>query len=328
MQVIVAFGSALQRQLRRAGAILCAGAAAVFAWGAMAPPAGGVVLNARLVSSGPPCAAAEACVKQSQVPTTAQGFATIDCTVSAHPDEDLWHFTFPTPGSFSTDVTQFTAIFSTPSLQIHADSIQGPGDKFAFVYSPAGATLQWAFATGASGGTEFNLSHTCPASQTTTTTTSTSTDPTTTTSTSTDPTTTTSTTTTTTTTTTVTSTGTTTDPVTGTSTSTTSVPTTGTATSTTTVTSTDTAVVSAIGTTSVPTIATNATTESGAVAPLQAANPGPSGGAGGLAPLVDTPNTGAGNRAMAALTGLLLVFAGVGCLCFSPRRTRTAQIEP
>ena len=370
LPAVETFGGLLQRQLRRVGAILCIGGAAVLAWGAFCTPAGGVVLNARLASSGPPCGAGEACVKQSQVPTTAANFATIDCSVSAHPDKDLWHFTF-SHGSFSTDVTQFTAIFSSPSLQIHADSIQGKDQQFAFVYSPAGATLQWAFATETSGDDEFVLSHTCPASQGSSSTTSTATDPTTTvtvtsTSTVTDPVTVTSTSTTTHVVT-VTATSTVTDPVTVTSTSTTTVPATVTSTSTTTipatvtststaidqttVTSTATTTVTATSTTTVPATVTHTTavlanetssttpattgtvagtstaTESGAVAPLQASNPSSSGGAGGLGAVVNTPNTGAGNRTMAALTGLFLVLAGVSCLGFAPRRTRTAQVE-
>lgn len=122
-----------------------------------------------LASTGPPCGSGELCIKESQVPTTAVGFGS-DCTnlQSAHPDMDLWHFVIPSGASFDTDTSHFTAIFSNPAGTVNADSIGGPDNEFAFVYSPAGATLTWAFATNVSGTPVqdyFVLSGTCAASQ-------------------------------------------------------------------------------------------------------------------------------------------------------------------
>ena len=164
-----------RRGLRSLGAAAgCAGLAlmAMTSLGAGAGPAAvAVVANA---STGPPCLAGELCVKESQVPTTAVGFGS-SCgdLASAHPDEDLWHFVIPSGASFSTDTTKFTAIFTNPNGQVHADSIGGPGDKFAFVYSAAGATLTWAFATDVTGTSvtgNFVLSGTCAATTTSSTT--------------------------------------------------------------------------------------------------------------------------------------------------------------
>jgi len=148
-------------------------------WGLSVIGAGAIALGAlglaalspthALASTGPPCGSGELCIKESQVPTTAVGFGS-DCTdlASAHPDMDLWHFVIPSGASFDTDTSHFTAIFSNPDGQANADSIGGPDDEFAFVYSPAGSTLTWAFATNVSGTAVqgyFVLSGTCAASQ-------------------------------------------------------------------------------------------------------------------------------------------------------------------
>lgn len=156
--------------LRRLGASVAAIGATTLAWGMLAAPGAVTQIEARLASTGPPCGAGELCIKESQVPTTATAFSGGSCgdLVSAHPDEDLWHFVIPDGASFSTDTSRFTAIFSNPDGTAGADSIGGPNDKFAFVYSAAGATLTWAFATGVTGTPVqpyFVLSGTCPASQ-------------------------------------------------------------------------------------------------------------------------------------------------------------------
>ena len=157
--------SRLRRRAVRAGLGLGVLGAVSLAWVAVSAPGHPVTLLEASASTGAPCGANELCIKQSQVPTTAKTFSGGGCgdLQSANPTEDLWHFVFP-DGSFDTNTAHFTAIFGT--TQIHAASIGGPNDKFAFVYSPAGATLTWAFATNFTGeADDFVLSGTCPASQ-------------------------------------------------------------------------------------------------------------------------------------------------------------------
>ncbi len=170
----------LRSQARRAGLALSAAGIGTVAWGTLAAAPAAVTLPTQLVSTGAPCGAGELCIKPSQVPTTATAFSGGSCgdLVSAHPDEDLWHFVIPSGASFDTDTSHFTAIFTSPDGSVHAGSIGGPDDEFAFVYSPAGATLAWAFATNVSGTPVqdyFVLSGTCPASQSSTTTSTSST---------------------------------------------------------------------------------------------------------------------------------------------------------
>jgi hypothetical protein len=174
----------VRRHLRRLGLSLSAAGVGLLALAAVGAGTGGVIQVVR-ASTGPPCGANELCIKQSQVPTTAQSFSGGSCgdLVSAHPTEDLWHFVIPSGASFDANASHFTAIFS--SGQVHADSIGGPSNEMAYAYSPAGATLTWAFATNVNGTATqgyFVLSGTCPASQTssssTTTTTSKSSSPT------------------------------------------------------------------------------------------------------------------------------------------------------
>ena len=180
----------------RSGLALTVAGVATLAWAALATAPHGAFVEAG-ATTGPPCGAGELCIKESQVPTTAAAFG-FDCgeLTSSDPTQDLWHFVIPNGASFSTDTTHFTAIFSNPSTQIHATTIGGPNNKMAFVYSPAGATLTWAFATDVTGTAVqgyFVLSGTCPASQqSSSTTSSTTTTKTTTTSTTTSQTTTTS----------------------------------------------------------------------------------------------------------------------------------------
>ena len=159
----------------RAGNVMTVAGVASLAWAALAAAPHGAIIEAS-ASTGPPCGSNELCIKTSQVPTTATGFSGGSCgdLVSNNPSEDLWHFVIPDGAGFDTDTAHFSAYFSGVSSPIHADSIGGPNNKMAYVYSPAGATLTWAFATNVNGTAVqgyFVLSGTCPASQSSTTTT-------------------------------------------------------------------------------------------------------------------------------------------------------------
>lgn len=122
------------------------------------------------------CQSDQRCIKPSQVPTTAGSYKDASlCTdqaALANPNEDYWHFVIPASSgyAFSSDTNDFTATFATNN-NIHADHF-GHSGKFAYVLSPAGAELDWAYANNVVGvdAGDFNLSGTCPATVTTTTT--------------------------------------------------------------------------------------------------------------------------------------------------------------
>jgi LPXTG-motif cell wall-anchored protein len=79
--------------------------------------------------------------------------------------QDGWHFVLP---GNSTDFVKLTVTFEPGGQQVVTD-FGPPSDKHAYVWSQAGAELTSAVAEVRGGELEkFNLSHTCPATSTTT----------------------------------------------------------------------------------------------------------------------------------------------------------------
>lgn len=116
-------------------------------------------------------------IKDDHVPTTAADFPTHECTdnqLPQKPGEDGWHFVLPSgspePAVFvEVRLTFEDATGATQTKTIPGDGTLGPPSaKHAIIYTPAGWTLVAGEAdiTGQADGkpSEFNLSHTCPAS--------------------------------------------------------------------------------------------------------------------------------------------------------------------
>jgi len=104
--------------------------------------------------------------QQSQIPLTATQFASHaqDCFPTIPRSEDGWHFVFP-HGTFDT----LTATFRVNEEEITPSTIFTHSDMHAFVGTPPGAVLVRVTATGTFPGEAeefFNLSHTCPATET------------------------------------------------------------------------------------------------------------------------------------------------------------------
>lgn len=162
--------------VRLAGVAVTVSGLAFMGWGTTQGGAHSSPLRIILASQTFTCDTSQRCIKPSQVPTTAGSYKDASlCTdqaALANPNEDYWHFVIPESSgyAFSSDTNDFTATFATNN-NIHADHF-GHSGKFAFVLSPAGAELDWAYANNVVGiGTgDFNLSGTCPATVTTTST--------------------------------------------------------------------------------------------------------------------------------------------------------------
>jgi hypothetical protein len=144
------------RTLQRAAVVSFASGVAVFA---LAGPA--LAVNATIP------------IKAAQVPTTAVGFPTHECTdnqLPQKPGEDGWHFVLPSGSPEPAVFVEVRLTFEDEGGAEHqvTATIGNPTAKHAIVYTPAGWTLIGGAAdiSGQLEGkpSEFNLSHTCPAS--------------------------------------------------------------------------------------------------------------------------------------------------------------------
>lgn len=133
-------------------------AAAVFAGGLL------------LVGAAPAMADTTIPINPGNVPTTAAGFGTHECTqTGTSPDQDGWVFVLPgNKGSFVSLTLTFTTADGMVTLNIPADGgaiISDNGTSKAWIVTPAGWTLIDASATitGRSANGFFVLTHTCPA---------------------------------------------------------------------------------------------------------------------------------------------------------------------
>lgn len=97
-------------------------------------------------------------------PITAAGYGEHEAQCAAIPaSQDGWHFVLP---GNTTDFVKLTVTFQ-PGGQVVVTNFGPPTDKHAYVASAPGATLVSASAEVIGGEQRwFNLSHTCPATQT------------------------------------------------------------------------------------------------------------------------------------------------------------------
>ena len=220
------------------------------------------------------------CLKEAHEGAVATAFTDqtlcSDAAAMAHPQDDYWHFVVPAASGWDFDPsskTNLTATFDTGAVT--ADHFGGPGNKFGFVLTPAGSTLEEAIASNVvgTGLGDFNLSGTCPAagsSSTTSTTSSSSTS----------------------------------------STSTSSTSSTSSSTSTSSTSSSSSSSSSSRSTSSSSTTTSSSSSSSSTPITVSSSSSSKSGGAGGVLGIT-TPNTGAAGDGEFAL-GLLLLLAGAG----------------
>jgi hypothetical protein len=112
-------------------------------------------------------------IKADHVPTTAADFPTHECDANQlpqKPGEDGWHFVLPSGSPEPAVFVEVRLTFEDETGATHqvTATVGNPTDKHAIVYTPTGWTLVAGEAdiTGQVDGkpSEFNLSHTCPAS--------------------------------------------------------------------------------------------------------------------------------------------------------------------
>jgi hypothetical protein len=114
-------------------------------------------------------------INPGNVPTTAAGFGTHECSANAgggpFSDKDVWVFVLPGEHSTSGDFVSVTATFAGHgSITITAAanpgnfSNGGPETAKAWIVTPAGWTLTGSSAEITGTASFFNLTHTCPAS--------------------------------------------------------------------------------------------------------------------------------------------------------------------
>jgi hypothetical protein len=114
-------------------------------------------------------------IKDSQVPTTAQGFEEHDCEgVTQRPGDDAWHLVLPANSyDFVTVTGQFadtqdgptTFTATAPGPHGEMPEVGNATGKHAYLFAPAGMWLTAATAVISGEGKqpeEFVLSHTCP----------------------------------------------------------------------------------------------------------------------------------------------------------------------
>ncbi|GAA3626513.1 LPXTG cell wall anchor domain-containing protein [Streptomyces chitinivorans] len=102
------------------------------------------------------------------LPITAAEFEKGECPESIPADKDGWHFVLPGGGKDKPEFVKLTVTFEPGGTQTITE-FGPPSDKHAYVASEPGAKLVdiEAEIKGSVKGDKFNLSHTCPATDTT-----------------------------------------------------------------------------------------------------------------------------------------------------------------
>jgi hypothetical protein len=136
------------------------------------------VATVGLVPANPAWAQATISINPGNVPTTAAGFASQECSANLgggpFPDQDVWVFVLPQPntqGDFLSLHLKFTTPGGPVTRDIPADPnsaiVNDMGTSKAWIRTPAGWTLTDSGTTAVITGTpgmnpHFNLTSTCP----------------------------------------------------------------------------------------------------------------------------------------------------------------------
>jgi LPXTG-motif cell wall-anchored protein len=138
-------------------------------WGRLAAVAGTVAVVG-LATASPAWANTTIGINPGNVPTTAEEHGDHGCDFGGGPfaDKDVWVFVLPGNQDTAGDFVSVTATFgANGSLTIPTDGgaiVTDKGTSKAWITTPAGWTLTGATAVITGTADKFNLTHTCPAS--------------------------------------------------------------------------------------------------------------------------------------------------------------------